>query len=381
MQRFPIIVKTLFGLESVLAAEMEQAGFSQIKILNRAVRFEGDMESVYKSNLMLRTALKVLIPVEEFDAADEEDLYRQIKRMPWQDYLDTSQTFAISANVSGEVFRHSKYVSLKAKDAIVDRFREKSGRRPSVSTDQPDVEINLYIHKHHVTVSLDSTGVSLDRRGYRLSRNEAPINEVLAAGILLMADISSFPVVYDPMCGSGTFSIEAAMILSHTAPGLGRNFSFQNWGIYDETLFKSVHDELSKNQTDTPVKILARDTDKKALNITAENAERAGMDEFISLKHEDFTESSSLSDKGVLLLNPPYGERMLPEKTDQLYKAIGDTLKQRYKGHEAWIISSNAEAMKAIGLKPASRKTLFNGALECRLQKYELYEGTRRPFR
>ncbi len=380
MEGFPVIVKTLFGLESVLAQEMEALGLQNVKILNRAVRFEGTMDDIYLSNLSLRTALNILVPIDEFEAFDEQELYYNIKMIPWFDYLEVDQTFSISATTSSDTFKHSKYVSLKSKDAIVDKFRDKFDQRPSVDTQNPDIEINIHIYNNKVTVSLDSTGLSLDRRGYRLSKNEAPINEVLAAGILLTSEVKNHSVIYDPMCGSGTFSIEAAMIVTNTAPGLNRSFSFQNWSNYEPEVFEAIKNGLIEKQTAPTAKILARDTDRKALDITAENAERANMDEFISLKQEDFFESVPVDSAGIIILNPPYGERLNPQKIEEFYKSIGDVLKQKYLDHEMWIISSNFNGLRALGLKPTSKKVLFNGSLECKLQKYEMYEGSRRAF-
>lgn len=380
MEGFPVIVKTLFGLESVLAREMEDLGLQNIKVLNRAVRFDGTMNDIYLCNLSLRTALNILVPIDEFEAHDEQELYYNIKTIPWFDYMDVDQTFSISATTTGETFKHSKYVSLKSKDAIADKFRDKYDKRPSVDTRNPDIEINIHIYNNKVTVSLDSTGVSLDRRGYRLSKNEAPINEVLAAGILMISEVKKHKVIYDPMCGSGTFSIEAAMIVTNTAPGLNRMFSFQNWSNYEPEVFEDIRNSLIDKQTAPTARILARDTDRKSLDITAENAERAGVDELISLKQEDFLESLPIDSGGIIVLNPPYGERLNPQKIEEFYKSIGDVLKQKYLNHEMWIISSNFSGLKALGLKPTSKKVLFNGSLECKLQQYEMYEGSRRAF-
>jgi putative N6-adenine-specific DNA methylase len=373
-----IIAKTLFGLEETLAIELNELGAKNIKILNRAVRFTGDLELVYLCNLRLRTALRILISIGDFNANNEDELYKKIKSIEWEKYFQTQNTFIIDANTSSDVFRNSKYVALKTKDAIADRFRDLYDKRPSVDTVNPDIYINLYIYATQVYVSIDSSGQSLDRRGYRLSKNEAPINEVLAAGIILLSNWKGETDFYDPMCGSGTFSIEAALIATNTAPGINRGFSFQNWSNFDNEIFENIKTNLTSKIVAPTIKIYARDISGTSLEITAENAERAGVDDYISLKNEDFFNSESKSEKGVIIFNPPYGERMTPSGILDFYKNIGNKLKLNFQGFDAFIISSNFEALKNIGLKPSSKKVLFNGALECKLQKYEMYQGTRR---
>lgn len=373
-----MVATTLMGLEGVLAEEIRNLGGEKVTELKRAVRFYGDDSLLYKANMALRTALKVLVPIDDFIARDEEELYRKIKGFPWEDIFSVEQTFAIDAIVNGYVFNHSKYVALKAKDAIADRFRGVYGKRPSVDTFNADISINLYVLDDKISVSLNSSGMSLDRRGYRRNSNEAPINEVLAAGIVLMSGWKSSSALLDPMAGSGTFSIEAALLGTKTPPNLNRAFSFQNWIEFDGELFEKVKNELAQNITDPDLKIFARDTLTKNIDVISQNAEMAGMEDYLSLKKEDFFASEPKTDSGIMVINPPYGERMKIADIEQFYKNLGDAFKQKYAGFEVWIISSDFEALKAIGLKSSLRLELMNGGLKARLLKFELYKGSRR---
>jgi putative N6-adenine-specific DNA methylase len=378
MNKYEMVATTLMGLEGVLAEEVRILGGEKITELKRAVRFYGDDALLYKANMALRTALKVLVPIDDFIARDEDELYRKIKGFPWEDIFSVDQTFVIDAVVNGYVFNHSKYVALKAKDAIADRFRGVYGRRPSVDTFNADISINLYVLDDKVSVSLNSSGMSLDRRGYRRNSNEAPINEVLAAGIVLMSGWEPSKAFLDPMAGSGTFSIEAALKGTNTPPNLNRSFSFQNWVEFDIEVFEEVKSELAKNISEPDLKIYARDILTKNIDIISQNAEMAGMEDHLSLKKEDFFVSEPKTDSGIMVINPPYGERMKISDIEQFYKNLGDVFKQKYAGFEVWIISSDFEALKAIGLKSSSRLELMNGGLKARLLKFELYRGSRR---
>lgn len=372
-----MVATTLTGLEQTLAAEITDLGGERVKVLKRAVSYRGNDALLYKSNLALRTALRVLVPLTEFNAGNEDQLYYGIKDFPWEDIFSLRQTFAIDAVVSGTVFRHSQYVALKSKDAIVDRFRQKYGQRPGVDTKDPDIYLNIRVYDHKVTVSIDSSGISLDRRGYRKLSNEAPINEVLAAGILLMSGWKPSQPLVDPMAGSGTFGIEAALIGTGTPPGMNRTFAFQRWEEYDANLFEQIKFELSKKIRDTDLKIYSRDILPGNLDIISQNAENAGMDEHLSIRKEDFFESSPKEPGGVVVINPPYGERLRMADIDLFYKKLGDTLKQQYEGYDAWIISSDLNALKAVGLKAGFKADLMNGGLPARLVKYEMYRGSR----
>lgn len=373
-----MVATTLMGLEGVLAEEIRDLGGEKITELKRAVRFYGDDALLYKANMALRTALKVLVPIDDFVARDEEELYQKIKGFPWEDIFSVEQTFVIDAVVNGYVFNHSKYVALKAKDAIADRFRGVYGRRPSVDTFNADISINLYVLDDKISVSLNSSGMSLDRRGYRRNSNEAPVNEVLAAGIVLMSGWDSSKAFLDPMAGSGTFSIEAALKGTNTPPNLNRSFSFQNWVEFDNELFEEVKSELAQQIVEEDLKIYARDILTKNIDVISQNAELAGMEDYLSLKKEDFFVSEPKTDSGIMVINPPYGERMKIADIEQFYKNLGDVFKQKYAGFEVWIISSDFEALKAIGLKSSSRLELMNGGLKARLLKFELYRGSRR---
>ncbi|WP_255038779.1 THUMP domain-containing class I SAM-dependent RNA methyltransferase [Lacihabitans soyangensis] len=375
MQKYEIVATTLMGLENVLMQELTNLGAQNIEKLRRAVRFVGDDELLYKANLSARTALRFLVPIEDFSAENEAELYSQAKVFPWEKVLHLNQTFSIDATISGNHFRHSQYVALKVKDAIADRFREKKGKRPDVDRENPDIVINIHVTGSEVVISLDSTGLSLDRRGYRKKSNEAPINEVLAAGIILMSGWRSDIPFYDPMAGSGTFSIEAALIGTKTPPNLNRVFCLQNWRDFDHILYNKVKAALKSEIIEPDLQIFARDILPKNLEIIAENAELAGMDEYINLKKADFFETEPTTENGIVFLNPPYGERMKIEDVFDFYSRIGDTLKQKYAGFEAWMISSDKEAIKKVGLRGEQKIDLLNGGLEARLLKYELYKG------
>ncbi len=372
-----MVATTLMGLEKTLAAEITDLGGEQVRVLKRAVSYAGNDALLYKSNMALRTALRVLVPLTEFSAGNEDQLYYGIRDFPWEDVFSLHQTFAIDAVVSGTVFRHSQYVALKSKDAIADRFRQKYGQRPGVDTRDPDIYLNIRVHDHQVTVSLDSSGLSLDKRGYRKVSNEAPINEVLAAGILLMSGWKPSRPLVDPMAGSGTFGIEAALIGTLTPPGMNRAFAFQRWEEYDANLFEQIKFELSKKIRDTDLKIWCRDILSKNMDIISQNAENAGMDEHLSIRKEDFFESSPKEPGGVVVINPPYGERLKMTDIDLFYKRLGDTLKQQYEGYDAWLISSDLNALKSVGLKAGFKADLMNGGLPARLVKYEMYRGRR----
>mgnify|MGYP001037215622 CR=1 FL=1 len=378
MKNFEMIAKTLYGLEEVLATELKQLDATDIEPLNRAVKFTGNDALMYRCNLHLRSALRILKPIATFEAGDVQQLYEQIKRLRWGQYLTASQTFAIDATTSGQVFSHSKYVALKAKDAIVDQFREKLGTRPSVDTDNPDLRLNIHIFRKSCTISLDSTGTTLDRRGYRLLHNPAPVNEVLAAGILLMTGWRGETDLLDPMSGSGTFAIEAAMLAANIPPGHKRAFAFEKWRDFNSKLWKEIKTEGSEQIGNITGKIISADIDRRTLNVVRQNAETAGVQDMLRIKGGNFLAGSRQIEEGTIIINPPYDERMPQPEVMKFYTSIGDQLKKEYSGCQAWIISGNLQAIKYLGLKPARKITLFNGPLECRLHHYELYAGSRK---
>jgi putative N6-adenine-specific DNA methylase len=327
----------------------------------------------------LRSALKVLKPIASLRADNEDFFYKKISQIAWEDYWRLDQTFAVDAVVSGKFFKHSKYAALKAKDAIADRFRLKTGQRPSVDTENPDLSINIHINDAKITVSLDSTGTSLDRRGYRLARTQAPLNEVLAAGILLMSGYDGSQDLYDPMCGSGTFSIEAAMIAANIAPGRKRSFAFEKWNDFDKELWEKIKTEAEEKIREPQARICASDKSRQAIDALRSNVELAEVDEFVTCAKKDFLETEGKAGS-IVVLNPPYGERLTDKNLLKLYEDIGSHLKQNYTGCDAWVISSNYDALQHVGLAASRKHRVYDGQLECKLHKYELYRGTKRNF-
>jgi putative N6-adenine-specific DNA methylase len=376
MEKFEMVATTLFGFEEIVAGELCQLGAENVEILNRAVKFSGDKAMLYKSNLHLRTALKVLKPISQFMIRDNMDLYKKIRRIEWDQYLSVDGTLAIDATVNGDFFTHSQFVALKAKDAIVDQFREKYERRPSIDLENPDLRINLHINERACTVSLDSSGASLGKRGYRTAQSLAPMSEVLAAGIIALSGWDKQQNIVDPMCGSGTFSIEAAMIACNMVPGRLRHFGFEKWTDFDAKLLESLKKEADSAIVVPICKIYGSDIDSRSVEIAKSNAENAKVGKYIQYKQMDFLDSDIKASKSVIFLNPPYGERLKErEEIIPFYQQIGTQLKHHYENCEAWIISGNIEALKFIGLRPSQKVRLFNGPIECKLQKYELFRG------
>ena len=373
-----IIAKTLFGLEEILEKELIEFGAKETNILNRAVEFQGDQALLYRANLCSRLALRLLVMVDSFQAHNERHLYGKIQHMDWSKYISGKQTFAIDCTAYGERFRHSKYAALTVKDAIVDQFREKTGRRPSIDTNEPDVKINVHISDIHVDVSLDSSGDSLEKRGYRLEAMEAPISEVLAAAMIILSGWNRQTPLFDPMCGSGTIVIEAAMMAANKAPGLDRSFGFERWSDFNAELLENLKQELVQNETKPRVEILGRDRHRRAMAIAERNARRAGVDRNVTIEAGDFMKKEPPFEQGWIIMNPPYGERLNEDdEMEAFYHEVGFKLKHEYAGYTAWIISSNNKALKRIGLKPDTRIQLYNGALECRYNGYTLFAGKR----
>jgi len=378
LEKFEITATTVFGLEEILAAELREIGATDIEILSRAVRYKGDKAMLYKSNLLLRTAVKVLMPINTFFAADEQQLYDKIKKIDWNDYFSYNKTFAIDGSTYSDVFTHSKFIALKSKDAIADQFRERFNIRPSVDPENPDIRINVHINDRTVVVSIDSSGTSLGKRNYRLAQTEAPINEVLAAGIILLSGWDRKCDFIDPMCGSGTFPIEAALLANNIPSGRNRKFGFEKWGNFDEDLWNEIKTEADSKILASETKIFAQDIDNKALDIAFENAKRAGVSDLITFDSIDFFHTSHNDGRGVVVMNPPYGERLQVNEITNFYQDIGSRLKHFYQGCDAWIVSANYEAFKSFGLRTSRKIKLYNGPLECRLQKYELYMGSKK---
>lgn len=370
--------KTFYGLEDVLVQELKQLGASQIVKKNRAVEFLGDLGFLYKANYSLRTALKILVPIHHFKAKNETIFEKEINKIPWENYFFNSQSFAIDATVYSDYFKHSQYIMLKMKDGIVDRFRKKFGKRPDIERYNPDIKFHLHISNQEVTISLDSSGDPLFKRGYRKSHFEAPINEVLAAGLLNLAGWDGKGNFLDPMCGSGTLLVEAAMIALNMPPQLHRKqFGFMNWKNFDLELFNKIKDTRINRIKDFSGKIIGYDISDKALVSAKNNIEAADLSEFIELKNQDFFTSQKELFPLLVVFNPPYDER-LSITTDHFYKNIGDTLKNNYKNTLAWFITSDLEAYKKIGLRPSRKIKIYNGKLECRFFQYDIYEGSKK---
>jgi len=373
------LAKTFYGFEPLLEKELRKLGAKNIRSINRAVSFEGDLGFLYKANLSLRTALRILMPIGHFPVKNQTDLYRAIDRIDWSKWFSADQSFIIDVTLFSDHFNHSLFVAQKAKDAIVDQFSKKEGKRPSVTTENPDIRIQLHLQGDQLTISLDSSGNSLHQRGYRIETNIAPINEVLASGMLLHSGWEGKTYFYDPMCGSGTLAIEAAMIACNIPPSLNRTtFSFMNWKNFDTELFELIRHSCLSKVREFRGHIYASDKAPSAVRKAQENIENAGLEEYISVVRSDFFFADRPSDVPLhIVFNPPYGER-LPIDADVFYGKIGDTLKKEYQGCEAWFITANIEALKSVGLRPSRKIKMFNGKLESRLVNYELYEGSRK---
>lgn len=378
-QNFKMVAKTFFGFEKILANELRNLGAGKVEIGVRNVSFEGDTGFMYKANLCCRTAIKILKPIAEFRAMNEEELYRRIQKMNLRAFMDVKTTFAINATVSGDIFTHSQYVAFKVKDAIVDKFRREEKIRPDVDTKHPDVRLNIHIQGYWCTVSLDSSGASLHHRGYRTLTNIAPINEALAAGLILMSGWEGQSDLLDPMCGSGTMLIEAAMIAANVPANLNRKeFAFEKWRDWDPDLYDLIEASALKKVRDFKYKIIGYDKAPSVISKARDNIKNAQLEDFITIKEQNFFESKKQGNDFLqLVFNPPYGER-LPVAIDAFYKEIGDTLKSSYPGSHAWFITSNMEALKHVGLRPSRKIKLYNGSLESRFVKYEMYEGSRK---
>ncbi|MDT0556822.1 THUMP domain-containing class I SAM-dependent RNA methyltransferase [Patiriisocius hiemis] len=379
-KNFKMLAKTLYGLEELLAQELRQLGASNIEIGTRNVSFEGDTGFMYKVNLCSRTAIKVLKPITGFNIFTEEDLYKKIYQIPWEEYMDANGSLAVDATVYSKYFTHSQYIALKTKDAIVDRFRDKEGERPNVDLDHPTLRINIHIDRNICTVSLDSSGQSLHKRGYKIENTIAPINEVLAAGIIMLSGWSGQCDFMDPMCGGGTILTEAAMIACNIPPNLNRDeFGFETWPDFDVDLYEVIEDAALKKVKDFHFKIYGSDTDGFAVRKAKENIKNANLSEFIEIKEQDFFSSEKETGRQLhMVFNPPYDERISVEDIEAFYSNIGNTLKRGYAGTNAWMITSNMEALKHVGLRPSRKIKLYNGKLESKLVRYEMYEGSRK---
>ncbi|MEA3480296.1 MAG: THUMP domain-containing protein [Bacteroidota bacterium] len=376
---FEIIGKTFSGMEGVLESELRALGAREIFPITRGIRFRGNQELLYKVNYECRSAIRFLKPILTFRVNDENDLYQNVKKFNWKQIFDINDTFSIDSVVSSSRIKHSRYAALKMKDAIVDQFREQTGKRPSIDVDNPTIRLHLHIHQGNCTISLDSSGSSLHLRGYRLKTVLAPINEVLAAGLIMLTGWNGQSNFLDLMCGSGTFLIEAAMIAKKMPPGFFRaQFGFQKWKDYDPGLWGNIKKMANDQVRELSITIMGSDHSDKAIRITRNNIGNAGLQKDIKLSINSIEDSTPPEGKGMIVINPPYGERLQPDDVNELYKTIGDSFKKAYSGYEAWIISSDLSALKFIGLRPSKKIIVFNGKLECRFARYELYEGSKK---
>ncbi len=377
---FKMVATTISGLEGVLADELRKLGAREVNEAIRSVYFRGDKGFMYKANIALRTAIRILKPIKKSKIFDEEDLYEAIQRVKWDKILDVDGTFAVDAVVYSRNFTtNSHYIALKSKDAIADYFMFKYKKRPNVDLKDPDIKIHIHIHKEWLTISLDSSGNSLHKRGYRSATNIAPINEVLAAGLVLLSGYKGEENFIDPMCGSGTLLIEATMIANNIPANINRkHFAFENWKDYDEDLYFIIQDSLLKKIRNSHFKIMGFDKAPSAVKKARQNIINANLEEFIGVHHVNFFNSKKeVFGKTTILFNPPYGER-LNINVEEFYRSIGDTLKHGYPNSTAWLITSDISALKHVGLRTSKRVPIKNGDLDCRFVKYELYEGSKK---
>ena len=370
-----MIAKTLQALEPVLAQELITLGAEEVEEGRRMVSFRGDRALLYRANYHLRTALRVLLPLASFRARTPDELYEALRRLDWRQWMRPTDTFAFDAVVYSDTFTHSRYVGYRAKDALVDYFMEQEGTRPGVRLDNPDLRFHIHIAQE-VTLALDSSGESLHKRGWRAAQTEAPMSEVLAAGILRLAGWEGQCDFIDPMCGSGTLLIEAALIARGIAPGsYGRSFAFQRWHDYDAELFRQIQEEAKAQQRPFDHHIYGSDVAISAVQIARHNVRLAGLEDVIHVEHRALEDCPTPAEPALLVTNPPYGERLRLREGDALYSMIGERLKHNYPGCTAWIITDKAEHFAKIGLRPSARYQLLNGALECELRGYELFAG------
>ena len=376
-----MIAKTFMGLEPVLANELTQLGAKNVQVGRRMVSFTGDKEMMYRANFQLHTAIRILKPIKHFKALSADDVYEGVKDIDWTEYLSLDKTFAVDSVVFSEEFRHSKFVAYKVKDAIVDQFREKTGNRPNISVSNPDMRLHIHIAEDQCTLCLDSSGESLHRRGYRQESVEAPLNEVLAAGMILMTGWRGETDFIDPMCGSGTLLIEAALIARNMAPGLFRKeFAFEKWPDFDADLFDKIYKDDSQER-EFAHHIYGYDVDIKAVNTARLNVKAAGLTSDITVEEQDFKNFTQPKEKSIMVTNPPYGERISTSDLLGTYKMIGERLKHQFTGNEAWVLSYREECFTQIGLKPSIKIPLFNGSLECEFRKYQMFDGKMSDFR
>ncbi len=380
-QEFELIAKTFMGLEPVLAQELTQLGANNVQIGRRMVSFTGDKEMMYRANFQLHTAIRILKPIRHFKAGSADDVYEEVKKIDWSKYIEKGKTFSVDSVVYSDEFRNSRFVTYKVKDAIVDQFRENTGDRPNISVSNPDIRLNIHIAEDKATLSLDSSGESLHRRGYRQESVEAPLNEVLAAGMILMTGWKGDTDFIDPMCGSGTLLVEAALIAHNMSPGIFRKeFAFERWTDFDQDLFDQIYNDDSQER-EFKHHIYGYDVDIKVVNTARMNVRAAGLTSDITVEEADFKDFKRPTEKCILVCNPPYGERISTPNLLGTYKMIGERLKHEFMGNDAWILSYREECFEQIGLKPSIKIPVYNGSLECEFRKYAIFDGKMKDFR
>ncbi len=376
-----LIAKTFKGLEPVLAKELADLGAQNIQQGRRVVTFEGDKRMMYKANFSLRTAIRILKPIHYFKARSAEDVYNAVKSIKWEQYLTENNTFSVDSVVYSEEFSNSRFVTYKVKDALVDYFRERTGKRPNISVSNPDIQLHIHISDEDASLSLDSSGESLHKRGYRVDSVEAPLNEILAAGLIMLSGWSGQCDLIDPMCGSGTILIEAALIAKGLAPGLFRKgYAFEKWSDFDPEMFQDIYDDDS-SEREFEHKIYGYDIDPKAVMASNNNVRSASLQNDITVRVQDFKDFTQPRDKSLIIVNPPYGERITTSDLFATYRTLGERFKHAFKGNEAWVISCKDELFREIGLKPSIKIPLFNGSLECEYRQYKMFDGKFRDFR
>ena len=373
------VAKTFAGLEGVLAEELRGIGAQEVEEGHRAVTFTGTKEIMYKANYVVRSAIRILKTMTDFPAANETDYYRAVSKINWSKYLTLEKTFAIDATVSNSKMNHSKYAALKAKDAIVDQFNRKFSKRPDIDTDFPDLRINIFIHNDHCYLSFDSSAVSLHKRGYRKETGDAPLNEVLAAGMILLSGWDKKSNFIDPMCGSGTLLMEAALMANNIPAGQFREYyGFKKWDDFDAELWEKVKRDAVDLAEEFDFEIIGNEISKEVAEKATRNIRNAKLHYDIEIRQGDIADFVPPKGPGVVIVNPPYGERLQTKNIVGLYQKMGDTFKKSYAGYNAWVISSDLEALKRLGLHPSKKIELYNGPLLCKYEKFELYSGSKK---
>lgn len=380
-ESFELIAKTFQGLEEVLAQELIELGANDVQIGRRMVSFSGNQEMMYRANFCLRTAVRILKPISHFRARNADEVYKAVKEIEWKDILDLDTSFVVDTTVYSTEFRNSKFVAYKVKDAIVDYFMEREGKRPNISVANPDLRLNIHIAEDNCTLSLDSSGESLHLRGYRTATVEAPINEVLAAALIKMSGWKFDCDLIDPFCGSGTILVEAALMARNIYPGVFRQkFGFENWKDFNPELLSSIFEDDSNERT-FEHRIVGSDINLRAVEAALANAKAAGVADLITVEQREIRDFKKPEMPAVLITNPPYGERLRPEDLSDIYRTLGEKLKREFQGGEAWIISSREELFDSMRLRPSFKVPLQNGSLDCELRKYVTFEGKLDNFR